>query len=123
MRNVASYSCERARAMAEPASGRAGAMFSVGARQATAAATAALQLAVREARKALEAVGSGKSTLPPPVTDWLTLDAKSWERQGMLTAFRMRGGGVLFTLGRDVGGPTRVAAGYSCNCTTRRAGT
>eukprot|EP00965_Chrysotila_dentata_P031080 1035510-Pleurochrysis_carterae.AAC.1 len=73
-------------------------MFSGGARQ----AIAALQQTTREARKALEAVGGGRSSLPPPVLDWLSLDVRGWERHGMLSAFRMRGGGVLFTAARDV---------------------
>eukprot|EP00965_Chrysotila_dentata_P070550 2332043-Pleurochrysis_carterae.AAC.1 len=84
--------------MTEPAGERAGAMFLGGARQ----ATAALQQATREARKALEAVGGGRSLPPPPITDWRALDVKRWERQGMLSAFLMRGGGVLFTAARDV---------------------
>eukprot|EP00965_Chrysotila_dentata_P117625 3886439-Pleurochrysis_carterae.AAC.1 len=74
--------------MAEPAGERAGAMFQGGARR----ATAALQPATREARKALEAVGGGRSSPPPPIKDWLALDVKGWESQGMLSAFRMRGG-------------------------------
>eukprot|EP00965_Chrysotila_dentata_P031424 1047395-Pleurochrysis_carterae.AAC.1 len=89
--------------MAEPAGERAGAMFYGGARR----ATTALQQATRDARKALEAVGGGRSSPPPPIMDWLALDVKGWERQGMLSAFRMRGGGVLFTAARDVVKPDR----------------
>eukprot|EP00965_Chrysotila_dentata_P014764 488773-Pleurochrysis_carterae.AAC.1 len=84
--------------MAETASEQAGAMFSGGARR----ATTALQQATREARKALEAVGGFRSSMPPPVIDWQAMDVKGWERQGMLSVFRMRGGSILFTPARDV---------------------
>eukprot|EP00965_Chrysotila_dentata_P025344 842249-Pleurochrysis_carterae.AAC.1 len=93
--------------MAEPAGERAGAMFTGGARR----AASALQQATQEARKALEAVGGGRSSMPPPVLDWLALDVKGWERYGMLSAFKMRGGGVLFTAARDVVKPDANGGG------------
>eukprot|EP00965_Chrysotila_dentata_P009986 325523-Pleurochrysis_carterae.AAC.1 len=68
--------------MAEPAGERAGANFSVGARR----AAAALQQATREARKALEAVGGGRFSLPPSLADWAALDVEGWKRHGMLSA-------------------------------------
>eukprot|EP00965_Chrysotila_dentata_P229929 6197485-Pleurochrysis_carterae.AAC.6 len=47
-------------------------------------ATTALQQTTREARKALEAVGRGRSSMPPPVADWQAMVVKGWERQGVL---------------------------------------
>eukprot|EP00965_Chrysotila_dentata_P143786 4750890-Pleurochrysis_carterae.AAC.1 len=93
-------------------------MFQGGARR----ATAALQQATREARKALEAVGWGRSSLPPTIVDWLALDVKGWERHGMLSTFTMRGGRRRAVYGgagcRQAGLPRR---GSSCS-TLQRGG-
>eukprot|EP00965_Chrysotila_dentata_P001877 61961-Pleurochrysis_carterae.AAC.1 len=76
---------------------RAGETFDEGA----ARAAAALGSAARAARRAL---GATKTDGSPQVAavDWAALDIKGWAKHGALSAFKLKGSGlVLYTGGRD----------------------
>eukprot|EP00965_Chrysotila_dentata_P095745 3164586-Pleurochrysis_carterae.AAC.1 len=72
--------------MATPPSAVAAEMFQGEA----ARATAALQRAIRAARRAAQ-VGRGlDDPAPPKPVDWENLSASAWEHHGALSAFRMK---------------------------------
>eukprot|EP00965_Chrysotila_dentata_P180590 5961772-Pleurochrysis_carterae.AAC.1 len=83
--------------MTPTSSERASEKFNAGA----ARAAAALSGAARAARRALGATKADGSYQVAAV-DWASLDIKGWAKHGALSAFKLKGSGlVLYTGGRD----------------------
>eukprot|EP00965_Chrysotila_dentata_P174645 5765726-Pleurochrysis_carterae.AAC.2 len=84
--------------MASPPSEQASELFTGGAAQ---AATTLLR-ATRAAKRTLLATRGTTDNAQLKPLNFLSLNSSAWKRNGILSAFRMMGGPVLFTMGRDV---------------------